>query len=218
MSSFVFGFVRLHPEVTNPYVPASCSGKSLLEGIFPSHDQFGNDLTGDRAWKAGTHICGGWRAGFESWCGDWKERALSHHFVKRNYQSTQVCDQCDAIKPFAATPRELLPYVYTDFRLDAPWTTTIRDHQTYMHQTPAGNVTPWVEVPGFTITRVKWDSAHTILLGAGKDLAASFLYDLVFWLYIMVIWENTNPFFNTVQKKYRQSMPFKNVNWDMVVT
>ena len=166
----------------HPIVPASCQGKSLLEGIFPSHDQFGNDLTGDRAVKAGTQICGGWRAGFESWCGDWKERSLSHNFVKRNYQSTYLCDQCDAIKPFAATPAELLPYIYTDFRLDAPWTTTIRDHQTYLDNTPAGNVTPWVEVPGFTITRVKWDSAHTILLGAGKDLAASFLYDLVFWL------------------------------------
>lgn len=199
--SFVFNemfflFRGIHAKVDKPKVPALFSGKSLLEGIFPSHDQFGNNLMGDRALKAGTPICGGWRAGFESWCGDWKERSLSHCFVKRNSQSTQVCDQCDAIKPFAATSSDLLRYIYTDFRLDAPWTTTIRDHQTYLDQTPADHVTPWVEVPGFTITRVKWDSAHTILLGVGKDLAASFLYDFVFWLY----WSAGN-FLNPFQKK-----------------
>ena len=42
-------------------------------------------------------------------------------------------------------------------------------------------MTPWVEVPGFSIKRVRWDSAHTILLGTGKDVAASFLFDMDLW-------------------------------------
>ena len=151
----------------------------MLDGKFPSHDQFGNLLTGSRALKAGKYIAQGWRGAFESWAGDWKERTLSHQFIQRNYQSTRVCDQCSAVKPFAATPPELLNLIYTDFRLDAPWTTTIRTHNDYLRETLAANRSPWVDVPGFTIGRVKWDSAHTILLGAGKDLAASFLYDLV---------------------------------------
>ena len=103
-------------------------GKSLLDGKFPSEDQFGNPLRGSRGLKAGKLIAQGWRGAIESWCGDWKERSLSHQFLQRNYQSTRVCDQCSAIKPFAATPPELLPFIYTDFRLDAPWTTTIRTH------------------------------------------------------------------------------------------
>jgi len=150
----------------------------LLEGKYPRTDQFGNELCGDRAVKAGSLICGGWRAGFESWCGDWKERSLSHQFLQRNYGATQVCDQCDAIKPFSATPQHLLPLIYTDFRLNAPWTRTLRNHESYLRSTPATHITPWIEVPGFTINRVRWDSAHTILLGTGKDIAASFLYDL----------------------------------------
>lgn len=123
-------------------------------------------------------ICGGWRAGSESWCGDWKERALSHQFVRKNYQSTQVCDQCDAVKPFARTPPHLLGLIYTDFRLDAPWTRTIQTHEQYVQSAPVDKLTPWLEVPGFILSRVRWDSAHTILLGTGKDLASSFLYDM----------------------------------------
>lgn len=107
-----------------------------------------------------------------------EERSLSHKFQRRNFGSMRVCDQCNAVKPFAKTPRDLLKYVYTDFRLSAPWASTIRGHQQYMEETPAREVTPWVEVPGFVITRVRWDTGHTILLGTGKDLAASFLYDL----------------------------------------
>lgn len=158
--------------------PLWYQGKSLLEGKFPAIDQFGNELTGDRARKSGTSICGGWRGGFESWAGDWKERALSHSFVKRNYQSTRVCDQCDAIKPFAATDVALLPFIYTDFRMTAPWTRTIRDHLAYLAETPPDQVTPWIDVPGFNINRVRWDTGHTILLGTGKDTAASVLLDL----------------------------------------
>ena len=159
-------------------------GKTLLSGVFPDYDQFGNAMLGSKARRAGGLVCGGWRAGFESWCGDWKERSLSHEFIKRNYQSMRVCDQCDAIKPFAATPQELLHLIYTNFQMDAPWTRTLRSHEDYLASTAEGQRTPWLEVPGFTIKRVRWDSAHTILLGTGKDLASSVLYDLV----IRLVW------------------------------
>ena len=83
--------------VSNPLSP----GQSMLEGKFPTHDQFGNLLSGERGAKAGSLICGGWRGAFESWTGDWKERVLSHQFIGRNYMSMHVCDACDAVKPFS---------------------------------------------------------------------------------------------------------------------
>ena len=153
-------------------------GKTLLSGKFPDKDQFGLPLLGSRAQKAGTWIAGGWRAGFESWSGDWKERSLSHEFVKRNYQSMRMCDQCDCIKPFAATPPELLELIYTNFSMTAPWTRTIRSHERYVASTDPHNLTPWLDVPGFRIDRVKWYSAHVILLGTAKDLSASVMWDL----------------------------------------
>lgn len=162
--------------------PSAILGKSLLEGKFPSVDQFGHLLRGARAAKAGELICGGWRAGFESWTGDWKERSLSHSFIKRNYQSTRVCDQCSAIAPHARTAANLLHLVYSNFGAHAPWRQTIRSHQQYLQETPVAEQTPWLAVPGFTIERVRWDTAHTVLLGTGKDISASFLWDLVAWL------------------------------------
>ena len=72
-----------------------------------------------------------------------------------------------------------MPMIYTDFRLDAPWTATLRDHQAYLAETPRDHQTPWVDLPAFDLSRVRWDSAHTILLGTGKDVGASFLVDLV---------------------------------------
>lgn len=96
----------------------------------------------------------------------------------------RVCDQCGAIKPFSKTPNHLLPLVFTDFSEQAPWKATIRSHEEYVQETPRYQQTPWLHLPGFLITRVKWDSAHTINLGAGKDLAASMLFDFVLWWYI----------------------------------
>ena len=144
-------------------------------------------MHGKRALKAGQDICGGWKAGFDSWTGDWKERTLSHQFIKKNYQSMQVCDQCRAVKPFARTDPQLLPLVFTDFSPSAPWRSTIHSHQEYLQITPPSQQTPWLKIPGFVISRIKWDSAHTILLGAGKDVAASILFDWDFWLRIMLI-------------------------------
>ena len=128
--------------------------------------------------RAGSPVAGGWKAAFESWAGDWKERSLSHQFAKRNYGSTLLSDQCRAIQPHKRTPENLLELVYANFNLDAPWTTTTRDHNTYLDQTPPAQQSPWVRVPGFDIRRVRWDSSHTILLGCGKDIAASFLLDV----------------------------------------
>ena len=107
-----------------------------MDGIFPSIDQFGNPMLGKRALKAGQSICGGWRGAFDSWTGDWKERALSHCFIRRNYQSTQVCDQCLAVKPFARTPQNLLRLVFTDFSETAPWRSTLQSHDEYVQNTP----------------------------------------------------------------------------------
>lgn len=162
-------------------------GQSLLSGKFPSKDQLGNWLRNPRGDKAGQLIAGGWRGAFESWCGDWKERWMSHQFIKRNYLSTMLCDQCSAINPHARTPEHLLEYIYSNFSVDAPWRRTLRSHQQYLEETPENLRTPWLAVPGFSISRVRWDTAHTILMGTGKDIAASFLWDLAPWNDITII-------------------------------
>ena len=151
----------------------------MLSGNFPAVDQHGCALSGARAAKAGKPFAGGWRGGFESWCGDWKERSLSHSFKKRNFQSTMLCDQCGAVNPHSKTPANLLQYVYSDFH--GRWRETLRDHESYLRETPIANHTPWLQVPGFHISRVRWDTAHTVLLGTGKDLVGSFLLDFVAW-------------------------------------
>ena len=69
--------------------------------------------------------------------------------------------------------------LYGNFSLNAPWTQTIKDHQKYVNTTPVEHLTPWMDIPGFDFTRIRWDVAHVVLLGTGKDLAASFIYDLV---------------------------------------
>ena len=98
--------------------------KALLDGVKPMLDEYGCPLA-----NGGEIIAGDWRVGFDAWCGDWKERALSHNFEKRNYGSTRCCDSCCAVNQFARTPEEWLPYMYTDFRLDAPWTNTCMTHE-----------------------------------------------------------------------------------------
>ena len=87
-----------------------------------------------------------------------------------------MCDQCGAVNPHARTRQDLLQYVYSNFL--GPWRETQRDHEAYLRETPVVYQTPWLSVPGFNISRVRWDTAHTVLLGCGKDLAASFLLDL----------------------------------------
>ena len=104
-----WGYIAVSPEILLVIISrlgtrAIIWGRNILDGIFPSIDQFGNPMLGKRALKAGQSICGGWRGAFDSWTGDWKERALSHCFIWRNYQSTQVCDQCLAVKPFLQEP------------------------------------------------------------------------------------------------------------------
>lgn len=156
------------------------SGKNLLAGVFPTRDHLGHMFRVNtiRSERAGQPLAGNWKAGFEAWCGDWKERSLSHMFIRRNFQSTYLCDQCDAIAPHKRTPDNLLPYIYTNFAEDAPWTQTLRTHEQYLASTPSANLSPWLELPGFHISCVRWDVAHTVLLGTGKDIVGSFLCDL----------------------------------------
>ena len=106
---------------------------------------------------------------------------MSHCFVRRNYQSTFLCDQCRAVQPHKKTADALLDLIYSNFSLTAPWVATIRNHAMYLNDTPVGQRTPWLALPGFDISRVRWDSAHTILLGTAKDVAAAVLCDWVSW-------------------------------------
>lgn len=152
-----------------------------MTGRYPTHNEHGQAFTGERQARAGSDICGGWRAAFESWTGDWKERTLSHMFQKRNYQSTLVCDQCQAVQPHAKTPVNMLPLIYTNFNVDAPWVRTVRSHDEYVEETAVALRSPWLRVPGFHTSRIRWDVAHTILLGCGKDIGGSFLCDLESW-------------------------------------
>ncbi len=133
-------------------------------------------------------------------------------FIGRNYQSTQVCDQCRAVQPHKKTPAHLMHLIYTNFSLDAPWTRTIRSHETYLNETPPSQRSPWVEVPGFNISRVCWDTAHTILLGTGKDIVGGFLCDLASWYLSIHLWIFSKVFSpNNFTSPY---VPTKALSWN----
>ena len=184
---FLFNLIPFSKQLLGLAFALPIQGKTLLQGRFPTLDHYGNELRGPHGARAGTHVCGGWLAGFESWTGDWKERSLSHSFIKRNYQSTLLCDQCRAVQPHKKTPEDMLGLVYSNFNIDAPWTATIRSHADYLTQTSPSQRSAWCSLPGFDLNRVRWDTAHTILLGTGKDMAASFLLDFVTWLNDLIV-------------------------------
>ena len=175
--------------------------ETLLTGKFPHHDHLGQPfLDARRARKAGALIADGWRLAFDAWIGDWKERTLSHNFVGKNYLSQCVCDACGAIQIFQKTPERVRHLTYCNFSADAPWQFTRVTHEVYLQKTRASELTPWMAIPGFRKERVQWEPMHVILLGTGKDVAASVLCDVAACLHSFIFYSPIARTFKEVQR------------------
>jgi len=73
------------------------------------------------------------------------------------------------------TPQSDPDMVYQDFRPGAPRLMTQISHSTYLQTEPV--VSPWVDMPGWSLRTCMHDLLHTIYLGFGRDLVGSLMSD-----------------------------------------
>lgn len=96
------------------------------------------------------------------------------HQFTRWWKTNLCCDSCFAAAPSARGGKDCGPNTYMNFVSDAPWKATVLTHEAYLAD--AGiNVTPWVDVPGFTMDRALRDFAHMDMLGYGRDFGGALL-------------------------------------------
>ena len=124
---------------------------------------------------AGNSLAGGWRMCFIGQRGDMKARAETHQF-KRKYDSTLVCESCDAVQ--WKSVHTDLTNLFTDFTALAPHLGTKIDHETYVRTNPA-SLSPWVQIEGSRLELWFFDAAHIDLLGIGKDLGGSTIIEFL---------------------------------------
>lgn len=75
------------------------------------------------------------------------------------------------------TPQSDPNMVYQDFRPGAPRLMTQISHSTYLQTEPV--VSPWVDMPGWSLRTCMHDLLHTIYLGFGRDLVGSLMSDFI---------------------------------------
>ena len=81
-----------------------------------------------------------------------------------------MCDRCEAIQPTTSAAH---PMTYKNFSNDAPYTSTCKDHSTYLRT--ARRVTPWAQVEGFQFQHLSYDVMHLIFLGVARNHVPSAL-------------------------------------------
>ena len=121
--------------------------KTLQSGWFPLKDLSGAAFApgSKQAMLAGTPFCGGFRACFAGWKGDWEARVQVHK-LQRHYGCLQVCEKCPAMK----SPDVLS---YADFRPSAAHRLLTFSQDDYLHMTPAASRSSWTQVRGWSIHR-----------------------------------------------------------------
>ena len=85
-----------------------------------------------------------------------------------------LCERCMAQRP---TPQSDPNMVYHDFRPDAPHLMTQISHSTYLQTEPV--VSPWVDMPGWSLKTCMHDLLHTVYLGFGRDPVGSLMSDFI---------------------------------------
>jgi hypothetical protein len=116
---------------------------------------------------------GAWSAIFFAWTGDLKARREAHLF-RASYAHTYVCDRCCAQQAHKTACAALL---YQNFHDSAGHRLTCLSHGTYL-RAHADRLSPWVQVPGWTLERTLFDAMHVVFLGIARDHVAA---HLVLW-------------------------------------
>ena len=141
----------------------------MASGVHPVTDHLGRRLKGDRAAKAHQPLAGGYRAVFNGWCGDLKERVKVHRFC-RSFNRNFVCERCLGCRHLA------FGNAY-EFRRGAAWRRMKVSTAMYMQSTPRDELSPWASVPGWSLEANRPDTLHMLWLGVAKDVTGQLLLD-----------------------------------------
>ena len=101
----------------------------------------------------------------------WQMHRLEHH-----YKCKRCCDKCSAIQPFKS---DFHAMSYKNTARDAPYATTLRDHDTYVLE--AKHISPWCQVEGCQFETWSFDTMHLIYLGVARNHVPSCLKFLKIW-------------------------------------
>ena len=103
--------------------------------------------------------------------GDWEHHAttfrLSHY-----YACSSICHLCRA-------SRHDITCLYTDFRTNASWKSTMRSHAQFLAEEVGDPINSRIYVAGFNIKMIRFDMMHTVNLGCGLFSNGSGLYELL---------------------------------------
>ena len=173
LSCFLVGD-SIVPKVTNRLVVdyLCWSGRVLLAGVFPHTDFYGNPWP-PGSWReahAGQALAGPFGACFASVSHDEKARKDTHCF-KQWYSCNRICESCSASQNIAS-------HSHGNNRGDAPWRADLVSDEAYLRDTPADDLSPWISMPGYQLSRALHDLMHGVHLGTGKDFCAQLIFDL----------------------------------------
>ena len=91
---------------------------ALAEGTWPTSGPVDMELDPPRVALGGQTLAEGYAGTYVLWKGDRKSRVQEHRLV-RTWQTTQVCEYCEAVVPYKKAVSPLLSY--GDNRADASW-------------------------------------------------------------------------------------------------
>jgi len=125
----------------------------------------------------GERLMGDYSGAYMGFKSDAKARKEAHCFVQ-NYQTTKLCDRCEAVQPFAGAMRSpaLKRLRYTDMSAHAPWRTTRIDHVQHMQ---SGTASLWACISGYRHEMTFHDPLHVKPLGIDRNLTAWCIVDFL---------------------------------------
>ena len=102
---------------------------------------------------------------------DWKEHVSSFR-LQHHYTCKRICHQCEA-------SRSATSYPFTDFRQNASWQGTFRTHRQFLLEELGEPTNMLVYTAKFHFTVIKWDTMHSVNLGAGLHANGGAWFELL---------------------------------------
>ena len=145
------------------------SFQCLADGIMPTHDENGDELTGERAKYAGQPIAGGRRHLLVQFVGDWEFLKSAFGLDDTHYNTDRICFLCGATKSHG-------PACAWDYSCTPGWSHFMTDPDAWLADR-VGNVL--CSVTGFHLWAIRIDLMHVICLGVFHWLNGSIIWELM---------------------------------------
>ena len=145
------------------------SFQCLLDGVMPSHDENGVELTGKRAECAGQPIADGCRHLLVQFVGDWEFLKAAFGLDDAHYNAERICFLCGATKSNG-------PACAWDYSCTPGWAHTMTDPDAFLGSR-VGNV--MCELAGFHQWAIRIYLMHVICLGVFHWLNGTILWELL---------------------------------------